>query len=141
MLSWAGLFNAIHPLLLLDNSSDHDERIPLFTRASETDPELPYGALLRYKLHVAQWRTFLMPYLALWTSKTTSSNSKLLRSSQFFYHLKPHQSCQTYSNHSSTPSHHSWLRHFLTNAISPFNVWKHCFPDAKCARLSGEFPR
>lgn len=30
-----------------DNTSDHDERIPLFTRASEVDPELPYGALLR----------------------------------------------------------------------------------------------
>jgi hypothetical protein len=30
-----------------DNILDHDERIPLFTRASETDPELPYGALLR----------------------------------------------------------------------------------------------
>lgn len=26
---------------------DHDERIPLFTRAVESDPELPYGPLLR----------------------------------------------------------------------------------------------
>ena len=30
-----------------DNILDHDERIPLFTRTFETDPELPYGALLR----------------------------------------------------------------------------------------------
>lgn len=30
-----------------DDIPDHDERIPLFIRTSETDPELPYGALLR----------------------------------------------------------------------------------------------
>jgi V-type H+-transporting ATPase subunit H len=29
---------------------DHDERIPLFTRAVESDPELPYAPLLRYVL-------------------------------------------------------------------------------------------
>ena len=27
---------------------DHEERIPWFTNASQTDPELPYGPLLRY---------------------------------------------------------------------------------------------
>lgn len=32
---------------IADALSDHDERIPLFTRTVETDPELPYGALLR----------------------------------------------------------------------------------------------
>jgi hypothetical protein len=34
--------------LMLDVCVDHDERIPLFTRAVETDPELPYAPLLRY---------------------------------------------------------------------------------------------
>nr|GAT55484.1 v-type proton ATPase subunit h [Mycena chlorophos] len=34
-------------VLIADAISDHDERIPLFTRAAETDPELPYGPLLR----------------------------------------------------------------------------------------------
>lgn len=32
----------------LISASDHDERIPLFTRAAESDPELPYAPLLRY---------------------------------------------------------------------------------------------
>ena len=27
---------------------DHDERIPLFTRTQQSDPDLPYGPLLRY---------------------------------------------------------------------------------------------
>jgi hypothetical protein len=31
---------------------DHDERIPLFTRAVESDPELPYAPLLRYVLAI-----------------------------------------------------------------------------------------
>ncbi|TFY70526.1 hypothetical protein EVG20_g2484 [Dentipellis fragilis] len=34
-------------ILIADALIDHDERIPLFTRACESDPELPYGALLR----------------------------------------------------------------------------------------------
>ncbi|KAF9264948.1 ATPase, V1 complex, subunit H [Marasmius fiardii PR-910] len=34
-------------VLIADALSDHDERIPLFTRAIETDPELPYVPLLR----------------------------------------------------------------------------------------------
>ncbi|KAJ7184178.1 ATPase V1 complex subunit H [Mycena filopes] len=34
-------------VLIADAIADHDERIPLFTRAVETDPELPYGPLLR----------------------------------------------------------------------------------------------
>ena len=48
MHSWVSPLNTIRPLLFPDIIPDHDERIPLFTRASETDPELPYGALLRY---------------------------------------------------------------------------------------------
>lgn len=47
MLFWVNPWNTIHPFLFPDNTPDHDERVPLFTRASETDPELPYGALLR----------------------------------------------------------------------------------------------
>lgn len=39
--------NVIYLPLFPDNIPDHDERIPLFTRTSETDPDLPYGALLR----------------------------------------------------------------------------------------------
>lgn len=35
-------------LTVFINYTDHDERIPLFTRAVETDPELPYGPLLQY---------------------------------------------------------------------------------------------
>jgi V-type H+-transporting ATPase subunit H len=31
----------------MENTLDHEERVPLFLRASETDPELPYGALLK----------------------------------------------------------------------------------------------
>ncbi|KAI0058341.1 ATPase V1 complex subunit H [Artomyces pyxidatus] len=34
-------------VLIADALSDHDERIPLFTRSVESDPELPYGPLLR----------------------------------------------------------------------------------------------
>ncbi|EPQ58239.1 ATPase, V1 complex, subunit H [Gloeophyllum trabeum ATCC 11539] len=34
-------------ILIGDALADHDERIPLFTRAGETDTELPYGPLLR----------------------------------------------------------------------------------------------
>ncbi|KAL0578250.1 H(+)-transporting V1 sector ATPase subunit H [Marasmius crinis-equi] len=34
-------------VLIADALADHDERIPLFTRAAETDPELPYVPLLR----------------------------------------------------------------------------------------------
>ncbi|KAJ7445794.1 ATPase V1 complex subunit H [Mycena galericulata] len=34
-------------VLIADAISDHDERIPLFTRAVESDPELPYAPLLR----------------------------------------------------------------------------------------------
>ncbi|KAF7311660.1 V-type proton ATPase subunit H [Mycena kentingensis (nom. inval.)] len=34
-------------VLIADAISDHDERIPLFIRAAETDPELPYAPLLR----------------------------------------------------------------------------------------------
>ncbi|EIM82503.1 ATPase V1 complex subunit H [Stereum hirsutum FP-91666 SS1] len=33
-------------VLIADALTDHDERIPLFTRAAESDPDLPYGALL-----------------------------------------------------------------------------------------------
>lgn len=28
--------------------TDHEERVPLFIKTSESDPELPYGPLLRY---------------------------------------------------------------------------------------------
>jgi len=34
-------------VLIADAITDHEERIPLFTRASEADPELPYIPLLR----------------------------------------------------------------------------------------------
>ncbi|KAK0448379.1 armadillo-type protein [Desarmillaria tabescens] len=34
-------------VLIADALTDHDERIPLFTSTVETDPELPYGPLLR----------------------------------------------------------------------------------------------
>ncbi|KAF5372925.1 hypothetical protein D9758_001740 [Tetrapyrgos nigripes] len=34
-------------ILIADALADHDERIPLFTRAVENDPELPYGPLLK----------------------------------------------------------------------------------------------
>ncbi|KAJ7470380.1 ATPase V1 complex subunit H [Mycena latifolia] len=34
-------------VLIADAIADHDERIPLFTRAVESDPELPYAPLLR----------------------------------------------------------------------------------------------
>ncbi|KAJ7771798.1 ATPase V1 complex subunit H [Mycena metata] len=34
-------------VLIADAIADHEERIPLFTRAVETDPELPYAPLLR----------------------------------------------------------------------------------------------
>ncbi|KAH8108453.1 ATPase, V1 complex, subunit H [Phellopilus nigrolimitatus] len=34
-------------VLITDALADHDERIPLFTKAVEKDPELPYGPLLR----------------------------------------------------------------------------------------------
>ena len=39
---------AIRGLIL---EQDHEERIPLFTRASETDPDFPYVPLLRYVSH------------------------------------------------------------------------------------------
>ena len=35
-------------MLMGVGGTDHDERIPLFTAAAHTDPELPYGPLLRY---------------------------------------------------------------------------------------------
>ena len=46
----AGTF--LHPLACMDvatlrNIIDHEERIPLFMRTSQEDPELPYGPLLR----------------------------------------------------------------------------------------------
>ncbi|KZT56174.1 ATPase, V1 complex, subunit H [Calocera cornea HHB12733] len=34
-------------VLIGDSLIDHDERIPLYTRAAESDPELPFGPLLR----------------------------------------------------------------------------------------------
>ncbi|KIK63759.1 hypothetical protein GYMLUDRAFT_450965 [Collybiopsis luxurians FD-317 M1] len=34
-------------ILIADALADHDERIPLFARAAESDPELPYGPLTR----------------------------------------------------------------------------------------------
>ncbi|KAI9067067.1 ATPase V1 complex subunit H [Trametes sanguinea] len=34
-------------VLIADALTDHEERIPWFTNASQTDPELPYGPLLR----------------------------------------------------------------------------------------------
>ncbi|KIP10325.1 hypothetical protein PHLGIDRAFT_125667 [Phlebiopsis gigantea 11061_1 CR5-6] len=34
-------------ILIADSLSDHEERIPLFTRAAESDPELPYTPLLK----------------------------------------------------------------------------------------------
>ncbi|KAI0646800.1 ATPase V1 complex subunit H [Trametes meyenii] len=34
-------------VLIADALTDHEERIPLFTSAAQTDPELPYGPLLR----------------------------------------------------------------------------------------------
>ncbi|TFK55012.1 ATPase, V1 complex, subunit H [Heliocybe sulcata] len=34
-------------ILIGDALADHDERIPLFTRAVESDPDLPYGPLLK----------------------------------------------------------------------------------------------
>ncbi|KAL1709975.1 armadillo-type protein [Schizophyllum commune] len=34
-------------VLIADALTDHDERIPLFLRTRESDPELPYGPLLR----------------------------------------------------------------------------------------------
>ncbi|VDC06696.1 unnamed protein product [Peniophora sp. CBMAI 1063] len=34
-------------VMIADALTDHDERIPLFTRTAETDPELPYTPLLR----------------------------------------------------------------------------------------------
>ncbi|KAI0362734.1 ATPase V1 complex subunit H [Trametes cingulata] len=34
-------------VLIADALTDHEERIPWFTSASQTDPELPYGPLLR----------------------------------------------------------------------------------------------
>ncbi|KAI0736579.1 ATPase V1 complex subunit H [Fomitopsis betulina] len=34
-------------VLITDAIADHDERIPLFTRTRDSDPELPYGALSR----------------------------------------------------------------------------------------------
>ncbi|EMD38663.1 hypothetical protein CERSUDRAFT_113838 [Gelatoporia subvermispora B] len=34
-------------VLIADALADHEERIPLFTRSSQVDPELPYGPLLR----------------------------------------------------------------------------------------------
>ncbi|KIY43693.1 ATPase, V1 complex, subunit H [Fistulina hepatica ATCC 64428] len=34
-------------VLIADALTDHDERAPLFLRTSETDPELPYGPLIR----------------------------------------------------------------------------------------------
>ena len=111
--------------------------LPALLKPTQNSHTVPFFG----NLHVARWHTFLTPYPALWTSKTTSSNLKLPRSSQFFYHLKLHQSRQTYSNRSSTPSRRSWLHRFLTNVILPFNVWRDCFPDVKCARLSGEFPK
>lgn len=44
---WGKYFKQDPPPPYPDSVLDHDERIPLFTRTSETDPELPYGALLR----------------------------------------------------------------------------------------------
>ncbi|KAF7295144.1 V-type proton ATPase subunit H [Mycena indigotica] len=40
-------------VLIADSVSDHDERIPLFTRAVEVDPELPYHPLLRLAFNLA----------------------------------------------------------------------------------------
>jgi len=60
----------IHPPPLPDDILDHDERIPLFTRPSETDPELPYGCPPSVIPTFPDGRTFLTPFSALWTSKT-----------------------------------------------------------------------
>ncbi|EGN96156.1 hypothetical protein SERLA73DRAFT_185746 [Serpula lacrymans var. lacrymans S7.3] len=58
-------------VLIADALLDHDERIPLFTRASQTDPELPYVPLLRtdvqddfVQLKSAQILTMLLSFEA-----------------------------------------------------------------------------
>jgi len=49
-----GCFNwyvgAIYGGTIRSSAVDHDERIPLFTRTAESDPDMPYVPLLRYAL-------------------------------------------------------------------------------------------
>lgn len=57
---------------------DHEERIPLFTRASETDPELPYIPLLRYVLSmiVQKWSSLLTYHIRMLESQDDFSQLK-----------------------------------------------------------------
>ena len=41
------LMTYFNPSRLVSSFPDHEERIPWFTNASQSDPELPYGPLLR----------------------------------------------------------------------------------------------
>jgi V-type H+-transporting ATPase subunit H len=43
----AGLFRIPENHVILTLETDHDERIPLFLKTSESDPDLPYLPLLR----------------------------------------------------------------------------------------------
>jgi len=58
---------------------DHDERIPLFTRSVESDPELPYTPLLKYAIY-AFGRHVLIFSQGHSRHKTNSSNLKLHKS-------------------------------------------------------------
>lgn len=43
-----GYVTQLFGLTHINEAIDHDERIPLFTRAAQSDPDLPYLPLLRY---------------------------------------------------------------------------------------------
>ena len=47
----AGLFHVPENHVILILETDHDERIPLFLKTSESDPDLPYLPLLRQVMH------------------------------------------------------------------------------------------
>ena len=53
---------------------DHEERIPLFTRAAEKDPDLPYGPLLRCATNTIPSFRILMPSTERLRVKTSSCN-------------------------------------------------------------------
>jgi hypothetical protein len=60
---------------------DHDERIPLFTRSVENDPELPYTPLLKYIIYAFGRHMFIfILFQGHSRHKTSSSNLKLHKS-------------------------------------------------------------
>jgi V-type H+-transporting ATPase subunit H len=87
---------------------DHDERIPLFTKASETDPELPYSPLLRYEI----------PYIDIHITCSLPGFSALVDTQDDVVQLKAAQilTVLLISESSPIPSHQ--LQPFLSTLAS-----------------------